>query len=101
MSSAPRTAERRVDIDTLRASDCIALVSYHVVGASPQSGMELGPNQWLTIINLSLIDLRISLSSFLPGMVFLTLVLDTQAWRYERKKMRQLLIAIVSVRFMF
>lgn len=101
MASTPNTAQRRTDIDTLRAIACIGLVSYHVVGNSPQSGMELAPDHWLNIINMSLIDLRMPLFSFLSGLVLLTLSRDTKAWLCAAKKARRLMVPMLSVGTLF
>lgn len=63
-------SNRNDQIDTLRAIACIGLVSYHVVGSSSGSGLELPDNHWLARLNLALVDLRMPLFSFLSGMVF-------------------------------
>jgi peptidoglycan/LPS O-acetylase OafA/YrhL len=75
----PAEAGRAEDIDTIRAIACIALVSFHVVGVGPTSGLELGRDHWLSVMNAALIDLRMPLFSFVSGYVF------TQAWPGQGK----------------
>ena len=63
---------RQTDIDTLRALACIALVSFHVVGYTPQSGMELPAGHPLHLLQAGLTPLRMPLFIFLSGVVFCT-----------------------------
>ena len=93
---------RRVHIDTLRALACIALVSYHVVGANPAQGMELPADHWLAQLNQTFIDMRMPLFSFLSGCVFLSLErLMRRPAHVLQSKARRLLLPMVSVGLLF
>lgn len=99
-SSAP--APRDPSIDTLRAIACLALVSYHVVGGSSASGMELPPDHWLVILNGTFVDMRMPLFSFLSGCVFVSLEHHTRnPGQMVRSKMRRLLLPMLSVGTLF
>lgn len=53
------SSARREDTDTLRAIACIALVSFHVVGVSADSGMELPDAHWMRRANAAIADVSI------------------------------------------
>lgn len=95
------SAARRVDIDTLRAIACIALVSYHVVGSGPASGLELAPDHWLAVLNRVPIDLRMPLFSFLSGMVFVVARDGGGAGGRLAAKARRLLLPMIAVGVLF
>lgn len=96
---------RSGDIDTLRAFACIALVSFHVVGNTPQAGMELPLDHALHRMTASLVDMRMPLFSFLSGWVFLVLIPqgDVTGWAKGRvlAKMRRLLLPLLTVGTLF
>lgn len=96
------SAQRDTSLDTLRAIACIALVSYHVVGNTPASGMELPPKHWLVQLNGTFIDMRMPLFSFLSGCVFVSLeALTRHPGQMVRAKMRRLLLPMLSVGLLF
>lgn len=98
-SSAPN---RDASLETLRAIACLALVSYHVVGASPSVGMELPEHHWLTLLNGTFIDMRMPLFSFLSGCVFISLEQMTRGTRPMLvSKTRRLLLPMVTVGALF
>ena len=94
---------RQTDIDTLRAMACIALVSFHVVGYTPQSGMELSAGHPLHVLQAGLTPLRMPLFIFLSGVVFAPLFLDGPGWLARRllSKARRLLLPLASVASLF
>ena len=94
---------RQTEIDTLRAVACIALVSFHVVGYTPQSGMELPAAHPLHLLQAGLTPLRMPLFIFLSGVVFASAGVD----RFEAvphrllSKARRLLLPLASVASLF
>lgn len=95
---------RRSDgvVDTLRALACFALVSFHVVGHSPTTGMELTPDHWLSVINRTFTDMRMPLFSFLSGLVFVSLCHTSRGpYALIQSKARRLLLPMVSVGVIF
>ena len=93
---------RQTDIDTLRALACIALVSFHVVGYTPQSGMELPAGHPLHLLQAGLTPLRMPLFIFLSGVVFCTGVDRFEAVpRRLVSKARRLLLPLGCVGSLF
>ncbi|MEO0653804.1 MAG: acyltransferase [Pseudomonadota bacterium] len=91
-----------IAVDTMRAMACIALVSFHVVGNTPAAGMELPADHWLSVLNRSLVDMRMPLFSFLSGMVFVTLERTRRGPQaLLGSKARRLLIPMLSVGALF
>lgn len=85
-------------IDTIRGIACIALVSFHVVGDTPRSGLELPSDDWLVTIQLCLADMRMPLFSFISGYVFTSLLRPQGSWAVLiRSKLRRLLLPMISV----
>ena len=102
MSSVVRLSARDPSIDTLRALACIALVSYHVVGYTSASGMELPADHWLVVLNATFGDMRMPLFSFLSGYVFVSLeALTRPLGQLLLSKMRRLLLPLFSVGVLF
>lgn len=91
--------KRNDQIDTLRAIACIGLVSYHVVGSSSGSGLELPDNHWLARLNLALVDLRMPLFSFLSGIVFN--IHEGGFFSQIKAKSRRLLLPMATVGTIF
>ena len=63
---------RNTEVDTLRGLACILLVAYHVIGATPESGLKLHEGM-LRDVNALLAYIRMPLFTFLSGLVY--------AWR--------------------
>lgn len=111
VSGPAAAAARRDDVDTIRAIACIALVSFHAVGSSPAAGLELGPDHWMSVLNASLIHLRMPLFSFVSGYVFARMIRDAPGswagprggppWRRIVSKMRRLLLPMACVGALF
>ncbi len=95
----------RIEIDTIRAIACVALVSYHAVGSSAASGLELAPGHWLSLVNTALVDLRMPLFSFVSGYVFAAMQrgarLAGPPWRAILSKARRLLLPMACVGTLF
>lgn len=108
-------ARRRGDIDTIRAIACIALVSFHVVGAGPNAGLHVAPDHWLAVLNQTFIDMRMPLFSFISGFVFVALApkqslflpvsqrgtIGRGAGKMLRAKARRLLLPMLVVGALF
>lgn len=97
--SQAQMSDRNIKIDTLRAIACIGLVSFHVVGSNPGSGLELPTTHWLARSNSAIVDLRMPLFSFLSGMVFDVPV--GSPLLQIRKKARRLLLPMATVGTLF
>lgn len=96
------SAPRDISIDTMRAIACLALVSYHTVGASPAVGLELPASHWLAQLNAVFIDMRMPLFSFLSGLVFVRLEhLTRSPGQMALSKMRRLLVPMITVGALF
>ena len=104
-SAALHDAGRRADIDTLRAIACIALVSFHVIGSSGSSGLELAETHPLRMLNAVLVDVRMPLFSFLSGLVFVVASRGHADAGWMRRRMlskgRRLLVPMVCVGMLF
>ena len=99
---APVTTPRDCEIDTLRAVACIALVSFHVVGVSPASGMELPRDHALHLLNATFVDMRMPLFSFLSGLVFVSMAHSPRPPQAMiAAKMRRLLLPMLTVGALF
>ena len=98
-------APRRTDIDTLRALACIALVSFHVIGSTGSSGLELSDTHPLRVLNAVLVDVRMPLFSFLSGLVFVVAGRGAAdaGWMRRRvlAKVRRLLVPMACVGLLF
>ncbi|MFC0205073.1 acyltransferase family protein [Novosphingobium soli] len=57
-------------IDTVRAIACLLLVSYHVIGYTPDAGLKVPVGTWLRILNDTLGYVRMPLFTFLSGVVY-------------------------------
>lgn len=100
----PVPQPQRGQIDTLRALACLALVSFHVVGYTPQSGLGLPYDHQLHRINAVLVDLRMPLFSFISGYVFVVLLPQGSGfWAWDRiiAKARRLLLPMITVATVF
>ncbi|MFK7942825.1 MAG: acyltransferase family protein [Paracoccaceae bacterium] len=101
-SSPVHRSARAAHLDTLRALACIALVSYHVVGHTSRTGMELNADHWLVLFNDTFVDMRMPLFSFLSGCVFLSLEQLTRSpGQLLLSKARRLLVPMLSVGLLF
>lgn len=102
---SPVVRSRAGDIDTLRALACLALVSFHVVGNSALTGMELPMDHPLHRMNATLVDMRMPLFSFLSGYVFLVALPEGPlgGWAADRmaSKARRLLVPMATVGSLF
>lgn len=100
--SFAKPTDRAAHLETLRALACIALVSYHVTGATPRTGMELPLDHWLAQLNGTFIDMRMPLFSFLSGCVFISLERLTRSpAQMLLSKTRRLLVPMFSVGLLF
>ena len=91
---------RRLEIDTLRGLACVLLVSYHVVGATPSSGLLLHEG-WLRDVNDYLAYLRMPLFTVLSGYVYAARPFSGKALGFVLGKARRLLIPMLFVGTIF
>lgn len=98
----PVNPKREMHVETIRGLACFALVSFHVIGNTPTSGMELPAHDWLTLLQECLSDMRMPLFSFVSGYVFVSIARPGQSWlRLLATKARRLLIPMISVATLF
>jgi fucose 4-O-acetylase-like acetyltransferase len=98
----PSSAQMRAEIDTLRAIVCLVLVLHHMVGISPEYGMELPLDHPISLLSHSAADMRMPVFSFIAGMVFARATgLWPDARTTIRKKARRQLLPMVSVGTLF
>lgn len=84
-------------IETLRGIACLLLVSFHVVGANPQLGLQVADGP-LRLINDGLAYLRMPLFTFLSGWVYGMRPCPDGDWRgFMRGKARRLLVPMLVV----
>lgn len=94
--------KRNIATDTLRGLACIALVSFHVAGYTPDKGMELPSAHWLVLLNETLVDMRMPLFSFLSGTVFIALEHATRpTGQIMLSKLRRLYLPMLSVGLLY
>lgn len=102
MIHAAQPLRADTSIDTMRALACLALVSFHVVGNTAGSGMELPLDHRLTLLNATFADMRMPLFSFLSGLVFVALERTRRTPQdLLGSKARRLLIPMLSVGALF
>lgn len=98
----PVNEKKEMHVETIRGLACIALVSYHVVGSQPTSGMSLPADDWLSILQQCLADVRMPLFTFVSGYVFVAIARPGTEWyQLLLKKVRRLLLPLVSVTTLF
>lgn len=91
---------RNIEIDTLRGIACILLVSYHVIGSTPNVGLKLSGG-YLKEINEFLIYFRMPLFTFLSGYVYAYRPFKSGAFIFLKGKARRLLIPMLVVGTLF
>lgn len=103
MVTSKTTAETmRVEIDTLRAIVCFILVLHHMVGVSPQAGLELPLDHIVSIVSHTTQDMRMPIFIFISGMVMARVTgMLPDARTVIRKKARRLLLPMASVGTLF
>ncbi|MEP2530901.1 acyltransferase [Shimia sp.] len=95
-------AAMRLEVDTVRAIVCFILVLHHVVGISPNYGLELALDHPVSIISHTTQDMRMPIFSFISGMVFAGATGQfSTAGTVIRKKARRLLLPMAAVGSLF
>ena len=94
-------SQRNIRIDTLRGAACILLVSFHLVGSGPTSGLKLDESDPLILANAVFAYLRMPLFSFLSGYVYAWHPYRRDAAAFIRGKARRLLIPMFVVGTLF
>lgn len=95
-------AEKVPYLETIRGLACLLLVSYHVVGSDPASGLSLSNDHWLVAVNSAFQDVRMPLFSLVSGIVFASVVRSKSEWLVKvLKKVRRLLLPMATVGTLF
>ena len=92
---------RELGVDTLRGLACILLVSFHVVGMSPNVGLHLPEVHELHRVNAVLSYLRMPLFSFLSGYVYAYRPFQRGAMPFIQGKGRRLLLPMLTLGTLF
>ena len=87
---------RNVPVDTLRGFACILLVAYHVIGATPESGLKLHEGM-LRDVNALLAYVRMPLFTFLSGLVYAWRPYTADWKQFIGGKIRRLIIPMLVV----
>jgi len=87
---------RNLEVDTLRGIACILLVAYHVIGNSPQRGLQIDGGLYRNLNDL-LAYIRMPLFAFLSGIVYSYRPVSKDYFTFFRKKVRRLLFPLLSV----
>jgi fucose 4-O-acetylase-like acetyltransferase len=94
ISNASRST---LEVDTLRGLACILLVTFHVIGDSPQSGLRIADPSWLTQANELMAYVRMPLFAFLSGYVYAFHPFGGNLGQFVRGKVRRLLLPLLTV----
>ncbi|UZJ41339.1 acyltransferase [Prosthecochloris sp. SCSIO W1101] len=94
MASKPK--ERNIAVDTLRGIACIMLVAYHVIGATPESGLRLQEGL-LVDTNTLLVYIRMPLFTFLSGIVYGWRPYTSDWKAFLAGKTRRLIVPMLAV----
>lgn len=95
-----KMVKRNLEIDTLRGIACILLVSYHVIGNTPHSGLKVNSGIYHDI-NQLLIYVRMPLFTFLSGIVYSYRPFSDNLLLFLKKKVRRLMFPMLSVGTIF
>jgi fucose 4-O-acetylase-like acetyltransferase len=91
------TSRSSLETDTLRGLACVLLVSFHVLGDSPNTGLRLTEGHWLTQLNELLAYLRMPLFSIVSGYVYAFRPCAADMPGFMKGKMRRLLLPMLTV----
>ncbi len=97
---AEKKKTRNIEIDTLRGLACILLVSYHVIGITPDSGLRL-QGGILKEINEMLAYIRMPLFTFLSGIVYGWRPYTSDWTGFMKGKIRRLIIPMLFIGTIF
>lgn len=89
--------KRDLEVDTLRGLACILLVSFHVVGAGQNLGLQLSDTHELHRLNSILGYLRMPLFSFLSGYVYAHRPFQGHAVAFIQGKAQRLLLPMLTL----
>lgn len=85
-------------IETMRGLACLLLVACHVIGNSPDAGMELPSGDLLPVLSALFADVRMPMFAFISGFVFAGYIGRFAAVSGALgKKARRLLVPLVAV----
>ncbi len=98
----PVNRGKEIHVETIRGLACLALVSYHVVGSTPTSGLELLPQDLLVRLQECFADIRMPLFTFVSGYVFVAYARSGTEWsQLLLRKARRLLLPLLTVGTLF
>jgi len=92
---------RRLQIDTLRGLACVALVTFHTIGADRMSGLLVADDHALRLLSDLLGYLRMPLFAFLSGFVYALRPISGEARQFIGAKVRRLLVPMLTVGTLF
>lgn len=93
---------KEMHVETIRGLACLGLVSFHVIGDTPLSGMELPLDDWLVHLQACFAHMRMPLFSFISGYVFVSFASKGRSWsRLWLSKVRRLLLPLLSVGLLY
>ncbi|MFO6425483.1 acyltransferase family protein, partial [Motilimonas sp. KMU-193] len=87
---------KRIQIDTLRGIACILLISYHIIGSTPENGLRIESGMFREINDI-LAYLRMPLFTFLSGVVYAYRPFNNNSLKFISKKSRRLLLPMLTV----
>lgn len=87
----------RPSIDTLRGLACLLLVTFHVLGSSPSTGLHLPADSLAAELDDWLSVLRMPLFSFLSGLVYAHRPIRGDVGPFIQRKVRRLLVPMLLV----
>ncbi|MEM5507137.1 acyltransferase [Shewanella frigidimarina] len=88
------------ELNTLRGLACLFLVSFHVVGVDPDSGLRLSQG-FLRDLNDAFLYIRMPLFTFLSGYVYAYRPFSGEAKVFLLKKVRRLLLPMLTIGTVF
>ena len=99
---APKKHKKSLEIETLRGIACILLVSYHVIGDSPNSGLRVEDETFWRYFNELLAYIRMPLFAFISGYVYALYTIKRDDFpKFYINKLRRLGMPLLSASLMF
>lgn len=92
--------ETATEINTLRGLACLLLVSFHVIGAKPDVGLQISQG-FVREFSDMLSYIRMPLFTFLSGLVYAYRPFESDSIGFVRKKGRRLILPMLTVGTLF
>jgi fucose 4-O-acetylase-like acetyltransferase len=87
----------KTSIDTLRGLACFLLVAYHVIGFTPETGLHVPADHWVSRVNDWVSLVRMPLFALLSGWVYAQRPVHGWVMQFAWAKVRRLLIPMLVV----